>query len=112
MSKLKDLKMSKKDMEESCKPCIGSSKDAPKYPYGTRLHFENDTLKKLDLDKLPKVGSRVFIEAEGIVESVSQNATQGGTSNRRVEIQLRKISLDVSPSSMEDAVDAGIDDAE
>jgi hypothetical protein len=107
---MKDMKCSKSDTEEY--PTNVGMSAGSRYPYGLRLTLENDGLKKLGMDKLPKVGAKIYIEAMGVVESVRQNSSAKGEEYRCVEIQLQKIGLDDSPSSMEDAIDEGIDDAE
>ena len=105
---LVDMKQSKKKAAESCNPCI--EKDAPRYPYGLSVSLENESLKKLGIKTLPKVGETIALRAVAVVESASEHSRQSGTS-RRVELQLQK--LEVTPTkkpSAEDAVSEAIKD--
>lgn len=82
-----------------------------KYPYGLSLRLDNDTLEKLGLDSLPKVGTTVRVEATAKVTSVSSNeGTQG--KNRCVELQVTKLGVGSGAQSMEEAAREGIEEAD
>lgn len=77
---MQDLSLSPEEAKETM---IGYStsnpEDAPKYPWGTSLDLDNDTLAKLGITKLPEVGEEVAITAIAKVTRISANEDQGGT---------------------------------
>jgi hypothetical protein len=107
--KMRSMELSKKESEGSL-PSLAKS-DRPRYPYGLRISFENDTLKKLGLDTLPKVGSYVKLRAECCVVSVSSSEDEGGKPHRSMAIQIERLALDDEPETMEEAVSKGVREA-
>lgn len=87
-----------------------------RYPYGLELRLDNETIEKLGLDKLPTVGKRVRIEAVAIVSGAHVNETSDKDgkkhNNRSLELQIHKLAVNSEASSMEEAIDDGIDDAD
>lgn len=106
---MKSLKITKKEREErkkkyaDCAPCIDGG---DMYPYGTRIDLNEETLEKLDMDKLPRVGTNMTITAKVKVTSVSENQREGGEKTRRVELQITD--LEFGEGSAEDAVRAAV----
>lgn len=98
---LKDLALSAAEAKDTA---LGSSaaleNDAPKYPYGTMLDLNGETLSKIGMKKLPMVGEKVRIVAEGTITRVSEYQEQDGT-DRCVGIQLT--AMDVSAPSQRDS---------
>lgn len=88
---LVDLKRSKGDSEEKS-VTLASSPSHDKYPYGTELHLDHETMGKLGM-KTPRVGDVHHVLAHGHVTSVSENHHDGGKKERRVTLQLRKMSV-------------------
>jgi hypothetical protein len=88
MDKLIDLKRSKSKAKESMEVAPTSYE---KYPYGSRLNFENDEVEKLGLGSM-KVGDQVVIKAVGEVTSVSKNESTNGVDDN-IGIQITKISI-------------------
>lgn len=77
---LKDLSMTPKEAKETMLGYTEADvKDAPKYPYGTSLDLNNETLAKLGITKLPAVGDAVSISAIGKVTRISAYEEQGGS---------------------------------
>ena len=68
-------------------------KDGPKYPYGTCLTLDGDTIEKLGLDPLPKVGTQVRLDAIATVTSISSRQTFGGETRDCVELQVTDLAL-------------------
>lgn len=66
--KLNDLKREEKEYD--CMPCCGSD---GAYPYGLVLHLDEDTCEKLGLGKALKPGTRVSIQAMGVVTHSSES---------------------------------------
>lgn len=102
-------KEKKERNEPSKSTAIGSS---PEYPYGMTLRLEDDQLKKLGMDSLPKVGASIALEATCKVVSVSKNESVQGHSSRCVELQIQKLGLDTEPDGMEGAIKRGAREAD
>jgi hypothetical protein len=62
--------------------------DPPAYPYGLCLSLNSETLTKLGIKDLPKVGTKVRITAVGEVISVSQRQELDGDQARSVDVQI------------------------
>jgi len=99
----------KKEREKGMKECTPYS--GLDYPYGLQIRLEKDHLAKLGMDKLPKVGKTLTVEAKCVVTSVSQNSSSRGSESRCVELQIQKLAVGSEPSSMEDAVSEAVDKA-
>jgi hypothetical protein len=52
--------------------------DAPAYPYGLRIELSDESMKKLGLESLPTVGTKMELHAIVVVERASQNETKEG----------------------------------
>ena len=87
--KLVSLKRSKKEKEEPANLPAKPSRDS--YPYGTELHLEHDTLKKLGVKKLPAVGKKIKLRVHGHVTRTSQS-DDGEGGNRSMHLQLTHMS--------------------
>jgi hypothetical protein len=86
------MKMTKKEKKEHHEGMVmASPDDGPSYPYGLRLRLDDDSLTKLGMS-LPKVGSKVSVDAVGEVVEVSQHE-DGKDKRRSVEIQIQKLSV-------------------
>lgn len=85
---MKDLKLSKKESKSETQP---TAIEQPQYPYGTRLDFDSDLVKKLGIEDL-EAEDEVRIEAIGSVTRKTVNEDQGG---KRIEItiQLKKMEV-------------------
>jgi hypothetical protein len=81
----------KKEKSGSCCGPIGYDSDA--YPYGLRLDINDDSLDKLGMDDLPKVGKTVKIVAEAEVQSASESTSASGKSHRSVGLQITKMKV-------------------
>ncbi len=93
--KMVDLKRSKKEKKAAEQPGKIGGDD---YHYGLHVSLGDEELEKLGIHTLPKVGSKMHMHAHAHVTSVSQNASEGGETNRRVELQLRKMHLGEPPA--------------
>lgn len=116
MSNLKDMAYSKADLKERDSRNKISydgemSKDGPKYPYGTELSLEEEHLKKLGIDKMPKVGQKMAIHAHGVVTHTSAEDRQDGKKRRSVRIQMQKMSVEPHAGSARDAIDNALAEA-
>lgn len=112
---LKNMKLTAADQKAKKEGYNGEGwppKDG-EYPYGLTLRLEDGTLVKLGMDKLPKVGTKMRIEAVGVVTEVRSSQRRSGANDRCVEIQIQKMEVEAggAPGSAEEAVEEGIEDA-
>lgn len=108
--KLSDMKLSKSEQKRHGGEVSLASDSGPEYPYGLRLDLEDDALRKLGIKTLPKVGSKMRLEAQVTVVATGTNSREDQES-RRVELQIEKLGLTSQARSMEEAVRDGIDKA-
>jgi hypothetical protein len=64
------------------------------YPYGLGVSLDHDSLSKLGIHTLPKVGSKIKLHAHAHVKSASEESRDGGQKTRRVELELRHMMLE------------------
>ena len=86
--------------------------DGEAYHYDLKLRLQDESLAKLGIDSLPKVGKKVNVICECVVTETSENAsTTGGKDqkNRRMELQIQKIALDIDKGSAKDAIDEALE---
>lgn len=84
------LKMSAKDQKED----YGTvpAKERPEYPYGSKLCFNTDEVKKLGIEGMP-AGQVVSLTAKAFVGYVSASQEADGETNQRMEIQITDIEI-------------------
>lgn len=75
---MKSIALTKAEAKETMMEYTPSAAEAPKYPYGTTLDLNDDTLSKLGLESLPAVGTEVTIMAKAKVTRVSMYEEQSG----------------------------------
>ena len=63
------------------------------YPWGLSLELNEESLDKLSIDDLPKVGKEVTIMAKARVTSVSERDSTEGGKSRSVSLQITKMAL-------------------
>lgn len=107
--KLTNMAHSKAQSKKNDMPTkLGSEK----YPYGLNLSLDHDSLKKLGLKHLPKVGSHVHIHAKAHVQSTEMRKHSDGNMSRNMQLQIQHLALSARPNSALDAVNSGISDAD
>jgi len=84
-----NLKLSKTDKKKASRPEIYPSER--EYPYGTRLSFENETIKKIPFLQDVKAGTTLDIRAIGKVTEVRTTDREKGKNYENVEIQIQEI---------------------
>ena len=102
---MKSLAFTKAEQKERNSPSklACSPYEGEKYPWGMRLDLNSDVMKKLDLDTLPKAGAEVMIKAKAKVVSTSIN-DRDGKQEKRMELQIVAMDLDVPAGEMEDEI--------
>lgn len=94
--------------EKYDKPC--SVSDGESYPYGLAISLDEESMEKLALKTLPKVGVKMLLTAEVNVESVEQRESTDGGSRRSMRLQITAMDLGAKGSA-KDAIDKAIKDA-
>jgi len=97
---MKDLTLSKEEAAESYGEVKAETNEGPKYPWGTRLCLDDETMAKLGLSMLP-VGTEVMIMAKATVVGMSTSERQGGDREDNIDLQIT--SMDVTQSLTADA---------
>lgn len=75
--------------------------DLPKYPYGLSLYLDDDTLKKLGITDLPKVGTSLPATITVMVTGTSQRATQSSKDGEQMRtcVDLQITDMDIAMPS-------------
>lgn len=94
--KLKDMKLSKAERKK--RDTVAPTGPEP-YPWGLRIHIDNDSIDKFPELKGAKAGTRVSVQAVCKVSSVSMNESDDGRAHHSVELQIQKMAV----SGMESA---------
>lgn len=94
MAKMIDMKRTKAERKAEHEGA-GHKLGEDDYPYGLSIRLDHHSLKKLGMyeGKLPKVGSKLKIEAHAHVKSTSESSHDGGKPNRHLELELRHIAV-------------------
>lgn len=70
-----------------------SSPKPPEYGWGLVLRLENFELDKLKMRKLPAVGQKYRIEADGYIDTVHESQSIANKGDRTVSIQITDLAL-------------------
>lgn len=89
--KLHSLKRTPEDKQDDHGAVDGTR---PDFPWGARLHLQEDQLDQLGLNTIPVAGATVAVEAIGIVQGYREEMLDGKTV-RSLEIQLTDMGLAV-----------------
>jgi hypothetical protein len=77
------------------------------------LTLNDEELKKLGINSLPKVGGKMSLSAEVSVIATRQADRSNGGTERSLELQITRMDLGARQAgSALDAVNQGVDDAE
>lgn len=76
-----------------------SDEDLPRYPYGLTLYLDDDTLEKLGLKELPKVGSTMLAQITVMITGTSQRATQSTKEGEQMStcVDMQITDMDLAP---------------
>lgn len=86
-----NLKMSDDDAKEYAQPTLAAG--TPEYPYGLCICLDEDTISKLGITTLPKVGQSMTMQAKVEVRSVSDSNSKDMGRQRRLELQITDMAL-------------------
>lgn len=95
---LVNMKMS----AEESKEYSGAEMESPEYPYGLTIDLDDDSLAKLGITSLPKVGSEMMITAKCVVKGVSSNQYQGSDEESRVCLQITDMDVGQTENAQND----------
>jgi hypothetical protein len=101
MASLINMEMSQEEAKEYTAP---TPADAPKYPWGLCITLNDDSLDKLGVKTLPGVETEVTIVAKATVSRISENQTQGGESERSMDLQITDMQLNTNTMSLREAL--------
>lgn len=100
---LKSLKMSRKERDARSKELMEAPMDDTYYPYGTRLHLDDETVAKLGLPNM-RAGETVNITATAKVSSVSSHENEKDKNPRlSMDFQITDMSVEKPSSAKEKA---------
>jgi hypothetical protein len=93
-----NLAMTKEEAKKEYGYEPSDTDNLPKYPYGLSIHLDDDTLAKLGLADLPKVGSNLVAQITVTVTGTSQRATQSGKEGEtlRTCVDLQITDMDIA----------------
>lgn len=89
-----NMKMSKEEAQEETAP---TAADAPEYPYGLSISLDEESMAKLGITELPKVGTQMQITAMVTVCGTSQYSTQGGEDEKNLSLQITDMEISGAP---------------
>jgi len=82
--------------------------DLPRYPYGLSIYLDDDTLKKLGITDLPKVGTSMPATITVTVTGTSQRATQSNKEGEQmrtcVDLQITDMDITMPTKSAADVL--------
>lgn len=91
-SKLVDMELDDEDVIDTVMPI--PSFDRPRYPCGLRICLTHKELEKLGLAADCDIGDVIDLRAFAVVTSCSQNKTESGEDECRVELQIEKLAIE------------------
>jgi hypothetical protein len=89
-AKLVSMKSTPAEKKEMSEP---KEYTGPEYPYGLNVSFNQDSLEKLGIDKLPQVGTEMLLLAKVKVSSASASDSEFGSS-KNVSMQITEACLE------------------
>lgn len=87
---MKSMKISSEEKKEMSLPSVVS--DKPKYPYGLKLHFDETSFAKLEMEA-PRVGEKFMVLAYAEVCDVHQEKYEGDVPRYSMTLQLMDVDL-------------------
>lgn len=84
------MKRSKKDVKNAE---VGIDSEEPEFPWGLRVDLDNESLDKLGIKDLPKVGEKMTLVAKVEVIRVSESDSVSGEPRRDMELQITDMEL-------------------
>lgn len=86
-----NMKMSREEAKEYAPQAIDS--EGPEYPYGLCICLNDDSLEKLGITNLPKVGTEMMIMAKVKVTSTRAYSDKEGEAESSVDLQITDMEI-------------------
>lgn len=80
--------------QESMQSCQPVSCESDKYPYGIRIHLDDECVKKLGIKELPKVGDKMMIQAIAYVCDASEHMVEGKGTRKSIGLQICEMGVE------------------
>ena len=99
---LKSMKKTEEEKKEEASPSV---MDRPSYPYGLKLHIDEDSYEKLGMADVPSVGDKFMILAKVEVTDVHQ--AEKGDDRKYPSVGLQITDMAIKEKDEEKVKDAG-----
>lgn len=83
---MKSMVISTEEKKEMASPSV--VRETSKYPYGLKIHLDEDSYKKLGMQGTPTVGQKVMILAQAEICDVHSNKYEGDVAEISVSMQI------------------------
>jgi hypothetical protein len=90
---MKMVSMKRTAKEKKARDTLSVPNHSDDVPYGLHVSLDHDSLDKLGVKTLPKVGDKLHLQAHAHVASVSEASDETGKKRRNVELHLHKMAL-------------------
>lgn len=98
-----DMKRSAAEVKKSNDGCVPCDSEGPRYPWGLEIRLKAESLKKLGIKDLPRVGEKMRVDAVAVVERVSEEETMRDGKKteprRNVTLQIQKMAVNPAKKS-------------
>lgn len=84
-----NMKLSKSERKERRETLVD---DGPEFPFGLSIHLDDESLEKLDMKKLPPIGTEMTLTAKVKVTDISAHDSENGK-DRSVGFQITDMAL-------------------
>ena len=91
---LKDMALTEEERKEQGHGPGTLIADLPKYPHGLKLHIDEKSFEKLDVQGNVQVGQSIMILARVEVSQLSQEKTRDEKPNRRMVLQITDMAIE------------------
>ena len=88
---MRDLSITDKEKKEASVHSV--LEDTPKYPYGLKLHIDEETFEKLGLADAPTTGDKFMILAVAEVSDIRQERYRGDEKKHSMGLQIMQMEV-------------------
>lgn len=99
-----DDELSKRNSGQPGSICTSMS-ESEKYPYGLKLTLNKEALAKVDIDKLPEVGTVMKLTGSVIVTEASLRQYHDNTDEKNMELQITDMELGQATEEKKDVAE-------
>lgn len=69
------------------------AQEEPAYPYGLCITLDNESIEKLGITDMPKVGSTMMIKSIADITATSEHKQDGGKVERSITLQITDMAI-------------------